>query len=51
MQNNKEETVTIPKAEYEELLKELDWLRCLEATGVDSWEGYDTAREMYSEFR
>ena len=41
-----EETVTIKKSEYEELLKDSNWLACLEAAGVDNWQGYDYAREM-----
>lgn len=41
------EMVTIPKYEYEELLDALEFLQCLEACGVDSWDGYDTAADMY----
>ena len=44
-----EETVTIKKSEYEELLKDSNWLACLEAAGVDNWQGYDDAREMERE--
>ena len=41
------ETVTIPKEEYEKLLDDSDMLNCLESCGVDNWEGYDDAVEMY----
>jgi len=35
-----EETVTITKKEYEELLESADTLRKLENGGVDNWEWY-----------
>lgn len=44
-----EETVTISKAEYEQLLKDADFLACLEACGVDNWGGYSDAYEMHEE--
>lgn len=47
MLNNK--TVTIPQEEYEELLNNDLWVRALEEAGVDNWEGYDEAREIYRE--
>ena len=40
------EMVTIPKAEYERLLKSVEWLECLEAAGVDNWSGFDEARAI-----
>lgn len=40
------EMLTITKREYDRLLKDVDWLRCLEAAGVDNWEGYDEARAI-----
>lgn len=33
----------------EELENESRFLGCLQAIGVDSWEGYDVAREMFQE--
>lgn len=42
-------TVTIPTADYDKMIARLDWLDCLEAAGVDAWDGYDTAKVMYSE--
>lgn len=43
-------TVTISKDEYEKLLKGAGKLRCLEAAGVDNWEGYGYAMEMLGEY-
>jgi hypothetical protein len=34
------ETVTIPKAEYDRLVKDSDKLAGLEAGGVDNWSWY-----------
>jgi hypothetical protein len=45
--NHKEEpTVTIPKAEYDKMMKDCRRLDALEGAGVDNWEGYDDAMEM-----
>ncbi len=46
---NTEETVTIPKSEYDSLLEDSNWLQCLENAGVDNWDGYDYARELQRE--
>lgn len=43
------ETVTLTKREYEELLDAAEFLACLEAAGVDNWVGYSIAYEMYEE--
>lgn len=43
------ETVTIPQAEYDEMIERIEWLECLEQAGVDNWDGYDEARELYRE--
>jgi hypothetical protein len=48
-ENGNIETVTIPKSQYERLLKDSDWLGCLEAAGVDNWQGIDMAHEMHRE--
>lgn len=42
-----EETITIPLDEYEELKAEQKFLACLNDAGVDNWDGYDFAQEMY----
>ena len=39
------ETVTISKAEYEDLVKASEFLARLMAAGVDNWEGYAFACE------
>lgn len=39
------EMIEISQEEYDQLIKDQKWLRALEAAGVDSWEGYDSARE------
>ena len=44
-----EETVTISKSEYKRLLNAEEFLSCLQATGVDNWNGYDDAKQMMSE--
>lgn len=41
------ETVTISKEEHEALLDRIWFLDCLEACGVDNWQGYSDAHEMY----
>jgi len=35
-----EETVTISRKEYEELLDDAKWRIALESGGVDNWQGY-----------
>ena len=44
-----EETVTITKGEYEDLLSDVEFLGCLQAAGVDNWGGYEHAQEMMEE--
>lgn len=39
-------TVTITEEEYTRLIMAERWLNCLEAAGVDNWDGWDYAREM-----
>jgi hypothetical protein len=46
-----DEQVTISRIEYECLLAAQDWLSALESAGVDNWEGFDCAREIYNEGR
>lgn len=41
------DTVTITKEEYEELVDDQQMLRALESAGVDNWEAYDYAQEIY----
>lgn len=49
VQIEKEEMVTITKAEYDSLKDDARWLLCLQDAGVDNWSGYSYAQEMYSE--
>ena len=44
-----EELVTITKAEYDSLIEDRQWLECLEATGLDNWEGTSYAHDYYRE--
>lgn len=41
-----EEMVTIKKSEYARLIKREEWLECLEAAGVDNWQGIDEAIQI-----
>lgn len=43
----KQETVTIPKQLYDQLIDAQYKLDCLECCGVDNWGGWDDAMEMY----
>lgn len=43
------EKVTIDKDVYNELEERSDFLSCLEACGVDNWNGYSDARELMDE--
>lgn len=45
----KESTITISKKFFEKLIEDSDFLDCLQACGVDNWEGYSLARQMYNE--
>lgn len=42
-----EETITITKAEYDELLSDSRFLGCLQAGGVDNWDWYGEAQRDY----
>jgi hypothetical protein len=41
-----QETVTIPKAKYNDLVRSSNRLAALEAAGVDNWGGYDHAMQV-----
>lgn len=45
-----EETVTISKSEYDDLLEKSDWLNALECAGVDNWCGYEEAQKLLREW-
>ena len=42
-----QEMITITKEEYDELKSDQSFLYCLQSCGVDNWEGYSDAQEMY----
>lgn len=42
-----EELIEIPVKVYKELLDDQFMLECLQAGGVDNWEGYDFSMEEY----
>ena len=44
-QKESEETITIKKSYYDELVENTKKLEALDACGVDNWEGYDIALE------
>ena len=46
---NPVEMVLVPKEAYEYMQKQMDWLDCLEAAGVDNWSGISYAYEMLEE--
>ncbi len=41
------EFITITKKEYDELKSDSDFLKSLEAAGVDNWQGYGDAQDIY----
>jgi len=45
-----DEQVTIPKKELKVLKERNLFLSALEQVGVDGWEGYSDAQELYEEF-
>lgn len=42
-----EERVSVPEKNYKRLIDRDLLLSCLERAGVDGWEGYDYALELY----
>lgn len=41
--------VTISEKRFDKLMRYEAFLECLEAAGVDNWDGYDDACEMFKE--
>lgn len=39
--------IEIPIEEYNKLMDDSWKLTCLESAGVDNWQGFDSAMEMY----
>lgn len=46
-----DDTVNIPKTEYNDLLEDSAFLGALEQAGVDNWDGYDFALEIFNAFK
>ncbi len=42
--------IAITQKEYTKLTKRDAWLGCLEQAGVDNWEGFSDAQELWKEF-
>jgi len=40
--------ITISEEEYNKMLDRIMWLAALEAAGVDNWQGFDEACEIYN---
>ena len=38
--------IKIARDEYENLIQSDDFLKALQASGVDNWDGYELAQEM-----
>lgn len=49
MSDNMTKTITISTEEYQHLKDRDFFLECLEPAGVDNWQGYGEAQEMYDE--
>lgn len=47
--NEADKTVTISMEEHNSLIEDQRLLNCLTAAGVDNWEGWDEAMEMFHE--
>lgn len=43
------ENITITKEEYDKLVDEKKFLDALRGAGVDNWDGFDYALELYNE--
>jgi len=45
------ETITISKKEYDQLIKDSEFLEALRQAGVDNWDGYGYTFEILKEFK
>lgn len=39
--------ITITQEEYDELIEDSEFLNCLRSCGVDNWDGYSDAHNMF----
>jgi len=44
--SNFDGTWTLTQSEYQQFKADSEWLGCLEAAGVDNWEGYEIACQL-----
>lgn len=44
-------TVTITRSQYQQYVEQKYWLEALDRAGLDNWEGYDLARDIYAAFK
>jgi len=45
--NTEQNTITIDIDDYQSLMEDHNFLNALRAAGVDNWDGYDYAIEIY----
>lgn len=45
--SNDEERISISITRYKQLMDDARFYQCLQMAGVDNWEGYDEAVELY----
>lgn len=43
--------ITIPRNEYKDLLSDSAFLNALIQSGVDNWDGFENAKEVYQNFK
>lgn len=51
LHDNGELCVILLKKDYDRLLKDSQWLGCLEEAGVDNWSGIDLAHEINKQYK
>ena len=44
-----DDSITITKKQYDQLMRDSAWLAALEEAGVDNWSGISYAYELYDE--
>jgi len=42
-------TITISKTEYYDLVEQATWADALDCAGVDNWDGYENAKQIFEE--
>ena len=47
----KDDTVTISKTEYDNLVEQATWADALDFADVDNWGGYENAQQIFKEMR